>query len=180
MYRCSKCHSIKYCSRKCQKLHWPQHKLHCEHMKQEALQKKYIEKVESVIDMEDLCRIVIATDEKNATECRCTECSNLCTVIPGNYSPWQFDDLSKRAEMFENCLEAYTFGSETKPEDVVLYLRPKQVQEIKKTRADTHMAGNCVYLGPNGCKIKNRKHGFKCPVIHSFLRIHHSCSLHLA
>ncbi|KZP17970.1 hypothetical protein FIBSPDRAFT_1046520 [Athelia psychrophila] len=29
LMRCSKCQIVRYCSRKCQKLHWPTHKSHC-------------------------------------------------------------------------------------------------------------------------------------------------------
>ncbi|KAK8039797.1 hypothetical protein PG993_008208 [Apiospora rasikravindrae] len=32
LMRCSQCHGILYCSKECQKRHWPSHKIYCQHL----------------------------------------------------------------------------------------------------------------------------------------------------
>ena len=131
---CGNCKNAVYCSRECQKLQWPAHKLYC------------IQDVEEIA----VAKYNIALLEKFAHSCNCANCRSLCSNIPAPYSPFQiYELLAKDSGFFKTCVQDYY--CENNGQDT-FFLRPPTIHEQGGTRVPFLCSrAPCVFLGPNGC-----------------------------
>ncbi len=174
-FQCGQCHRTKYCSRTCQQQHWGIHKVKCVEYKQ------CLKRIASLFDIEDVCKQVMQSEMENSAECRCAECSKLCSYLPGNFSPWQFElpldsdstgvqESKQKAlhKIFSTSIQHYYPRKSVDPSDsvdsepTVFFLRPKQLQESKLARVQLPSDGACIHLGPKGCMLARKQMPLGC------------------
>lgn len=167
--RCGDCRSAHYCSKTCQKDHWPNHRDICKHeqlKKEIQKQKQAIAIPDKVMrDIEDLANFC-ALDKiraEDANECYCSKCAALCLHIPGMYDPFHVLQLvQKNADFYATCVQDFFFGKEKKP---CFFLRPPNQNEQKGTRVHfLTKKGPCSHLGPHGCTLKRDDMPIGCVV----------------